>query len=467
MVLKEFSENVDDTTKIKTYSTSIEKYIENKTDVLIAEVPVETEIVATDECVLYNKNNKKIFGGYLLSAEIQNTIRKLKIGGYDSIFLNRIVNEYYDDVSIEDIIKDLIEKYTTLTYVSDFVSGFKLRKIFKDEYLVDVLKKLLFVIDGTYYIDLEKNFSIFVKLDKKNNYIINSDFDFRQGEWNIDFEKKATKVIVKGAKYSQKTTESFMEGNFKEIILSRVPTNLRVTVGGVEQKLKIKDQEEGVYTLIENEKKIIFDTEVSEVFCEYDYQSQIRVDYGVEGIEKEISKEYIIDRKEALEIAKKYLKIYSDGVSTASFLLSKSRKINDFIVGEEILVRDTNITPNINEYYLISSVKRDKDHNIIIMVGEDTNSLFVWQKETQERIKSLEKSGSLDEFLQKYMIVNDSIKISMNDKIKQIKTYSVPEKLLYLTDGDKDMALLTNIEINKSLLENKHYFEFENILYER
>ena len=359
-------------------------------------------VEAGDEIELYDINDEKIFGGYVEKKEKSLGVNRLIIYGYDSIFLNKIINEYYLDETPEDIIKNLIDSNTDLTYISTFVSTFKIKKIiFKDTKLIDALNRIFKVLNVTYYVDLNKNFDIFLRKDRINPYSIDTKKDRRLTDWRKDLDKKATKVIVIGQSYLQRTTES-ITGTGTEFNVLKIPTDLRVVVDGDEKTLNIEDTQQGDYSVDKKNRKIVFNEEVTNPIFEYSYETQIRVELGIEGRDVEISRNYIRDRKEAFELAKRYLDIYNDGIEFCSFSIN-STDINSFKPGELISVVDNNVSPEVDSVFIINKVSKEYGRFVTLEIGEYEDELFDWQKETQERIKNLEKKDTDSDFLQKYL----------------------------------------------------------------
>lgn len=394
------------------------------------------ELDTSDEIELYDNDLNKIFAGYFGDISKNNSINTIIINYYDSIFLDKLIQEYYDDYLIVDIIKDLIDKHTDFTFVSDFNTNFKLKNIIFDEVrLIDALNRLFTLLGCNYHLGFDKVFRLFLQKNEINEKYIDSTHDLRTTPWKKDKSKMAQYVIVRGKKIIQRTTEH-LQGTGRIFKTTYLPKSLTVLINGVEKKLNIEGQTAGDYNLDEENKEIKFLNEnVTDPVVSYTYENQIRAEFG-DNTKKcvKLYKSYISTNREAFELCKKYLRVYADGIDYTKFKMSVGH-INDFITGQLILIKDKNIEPNVYDYFQITKITYSSANELVLDVGQSPGSLYDWQKETQERIKNTEDNRSTFDFLKKFLLYSMNLKLSINTKLK-VFTTEYPKNHLILTNDD-------------------------------
>ena len=366
-----------------------------------------------DEVKYYDKDDNFIFGG-----EIQNVgdgigITGLEVADYSIKASQTKVNEVYTDETISALVTDLITTYTDWTITTIDIPIVTLpRFVFRDEWLSDALNKVLELVNGTYEIDKNKNIKFFVKSGAISTGVIDDSRDvLDRNTWSIDNDKRAEKVIVRGAIIDQRTTET-LSGTGTEFFTTRTPENVQIS-GLVQTTSTIN----GDYVVDKENKKITFNTSKTDPEVSYTYKSQIRVEAG-EGKVVELEKKYLETRSEARRLAREYLARFEDGAISSKWI-KQSSELDKFNVGE--LIQVNNPIKNRTGTYEINKVEYELPNKMIIHVGDAEDDLFDQEKETIERIKQLEKVNQNQDFITRDIFLTQSLTVNVTAEITKLQ----------------------------------------------
>lgn len=404
----------------------------------IDKLEIDTEpnhgAIEGDEIKLYDKNNNYLSGGILKSIKDTNYFKTLVVRDYSTELIETLVNNVYRNMSPEAIIEDIIDNETSLTFNSTVSSGIIIPKIvFNQEYAKDVIMKLLEYFKGSFRTDKNKNFYLEIKQQTTSTQALVNGVDINTSGWKVNTDRQVNKVIVIGALVFSNTTDQ-LSGTGTEFFLTYKPRDLRITVAGVEKIQTVEGQIAGDYTVDVEAKKITFNSSVTDPFAVYSYQTQIVVEVGDGLPQKKISRNYIETSNEAERIGEEYLAAFSDGVLVSTWK-PLNQNFEDFVPNNSLRVIDNLSLPNIDNFFVINKVVSNYPGFLEIEVGEREPDIFDWQKETQERIKELEKRDQNSDFVRKSVFIQQGLKITQNIIFDQYQQRQIPADAMYYDAG--------------------------------
>lgn len=381
-----------------------------------------------------------------------NTSKKIySITLFDPAYglLDGNVNEVFNSLSPEDLIQDIVESIG-LTFVNELpsASGITIPKVVYQDYKpIDAINPWLNVlqanwrVEGTNFILYKNGYNILsnVLIDAYSGWII-------PDGWKDDTTNQATKVIVKGANITQRTTET-LTGTNTVFYTSFQPENVEIV--GLTQTT---DTIVGDYIVDKENKMITFNTSKTDPVVTYSYNSQIRAEVGTGDIIKILNKTYIESRDDARKLGREYLKIYKDGASIGVWQINNFLDINikDFKRGHKINVYNV-MNQNRDGPYVITKIERNYPKNLKITVGEDVYNIFDWQKESKDRIQQLEQQTNNAEFVTQdvFQLGNVSVKLTAN----------VSSLYVVLDDGKVLFASDTSLASESDLISDENWTE--------
>jgi hypothetical protein len=437
---------VHDLDQTISWGAAIKKKDPRKPNVLKFSTLQSTTPQLNDEIKYYSLDNTQVFGGYLQKIIDNSGYQSVEVSDY-SVQLSQIkVNEVYESMSPEAIIEDIIDNYTDLTFSSSIVTGITITKIvFKDEWGIDAINKMLELFNGGYSVSILKVFSMFVSSTNTCTKDIQLGRDVLEGGWETDIQAKAEKVVVLGAIIDQRTSET-LTGTNTVFYTTYKPTNTQVS--GLQRTTEDID---GDYTVDEENKKITFDASQTDPVVSYTYQSQIRIELGT-GKTVTLEKKYIESKLEAIKLAMEYKNRFEDGSQSSKWLKIDS-DIDSYNVGDRIYVGDSK--NNKSGYYEIQSVTLELPKKMLIEVGEGEDDLFDWNKETMERVKQLEKNKTDSDFVTKFDYLKSGIAVTLTTTITKLQGVISDGRILWASDttlaNDGDLISDTGIDADYAI----------------
>lgn len=418
--------NILDGDQTLSWAAKIQKKDARKPNLLKFQILQSVVPQLNDEVKYYDLDNVQVFGGYIQNISDSTGVQNVAVGDYSIKLSQERFSAVYENMSPEAIIEDIITNHTELTYVSTVSTGITITKrVFKDEWIMDVLTKLLELFNGTYKVDLSKNFNMRLNAENTSTEDLIFNLDVLDGAWQTDITKKAEKVIVLGAVIDQRTTETLTGTAQTEFTTTFKPEN--VEINGFQQTT---EDITGDFTVNIQDKKITFNSVQTDPVISYTYKSQVRVELGT-GKTVILEKKYIESKTEARRLATEYHNRFVDG-SQSSKWIKNSSDINQFNVGDLIYVED-----EINDKtgnYEITKVTLELPKKLIIEIGEGESDLFDWQKETIERIKQLETTNSDAEFISLYDYISKTMNVNISVSFDKLQTVTDAGEILFASE---------------------------------
>lgn len=400
--------------KILSYNAKIEKKDPRKANILKFGTTANTNYETEDEVKFYDLNENYIFGGFIQKITLNNGLQILEVADYYVKSVQIKINEVYENELIEDIIEDLITTYTDWTITSNITTGITINKIvFRDTWLSEGFTRILDLVNGGIEVDKNKNVTISLNESTSTGQLLVYGTDTLDGGWILDLERKADRVIVKGATIDQRTTET-IPGTGTEFTTTYTPEN--VEIAGFQQTTSTID---GDYQVDLINKKIIFDTSQTDPTISYTYKSQVRVEIG-DPLAKavELEKKYLETRSEARRLSREYKAKFEDGGVSAKWIKTSS-DIETFNVGQTIDVIDEQ--NNKTGQYTINKVTLELPKKMIVEVGISEQELYDQNKETIERIKQLERVNQNQDFITRDDFLKANLTVKLTKTITELK----------------------------------------------
>ena len=365
-------------------------------------------------------------------ADSEKRIYKLMIYDYAYNLQEGNVNKTFDEQTAKARIQEVVEA-CNLNFVDNFSSPTSItlaKRTYSDLKPLSLVNNICEALGASWRVD-ENNFYLYRSggvsstdsIDENSGWI-------KTSGWTDDASEKATKVVIKGATITQSATETFA-GSQTQVTLLRKPVD--IFIDGLTQTTTNID---GDYTVTEN--VVDFDSSQTDPTVEYSYESQLRVEVGDEGITKVLSKKYITSIAEARRLGRNYLNVYGDGVSSSKWATADiSKDVDDFVVGSIIDVTNK-ISTDRDGQYIVASVKREYPKKITIAVGENTTSIYDWQKESKQRIEELEQQNSSSDFTTQDVF--KQIKLNFNYDLDFTHIFTVQDSGNILFASDTTLA---------------------------
>jgi len=444
------------------FSAKITKKDVRKPSILSFGIRQSTTPQLNDEVHYYDLDNTQVFGGYIQKVVDSNGIQAIEVGDYSIKLGQTKFSVIYTNMSPEAIIEDIITNYTELTYVSTVSTGITIEKIvFKDEWILDALVKLLEIFSGAYSVDLSKNFNMWLEFANTCTKSLNYGFDMLSEEgWTRDISVKAEKVIVLGAIVDQRTTET-LAGTNTVFYTSYKPENIQIT--GLQ---RTTPDIAGDYAVEEENKKITFVSSKTDPVVSYTYKSQVRVEVGT-GKTVLLEKKYIESKAQARQLAQRYRDRFFDGAQNSQWKKVDSN-ISLYNVGDSIYVEDAQ--NGATGYYVIKQVTLELPNRLTLDVGETEEDLYDWQKETIERLKQLEKKSTDGDYVTSYDYLRTDINVDVKIEFTKLLEVYDTGKVLFASDttlaSDGDLLSDTGIDDDYALayddagLPSTEYFDY-------
>ena len=377
-----------------------------------------TTFVLDDDVEFYNQTTTLKFKGKISKVSEANTIFTIEVKDLGNELTNERFSEVYRTLSPEAIIEDIITTQTNLTFSSTVSTGTTITKQ---------------VFNGTFSISKTGVFSLVKKQGTTNvNSINTNNSDILQGKWVTDANKKFTKVIVDGANINQQTVDTSNTGSFSIITLNQSPKDLKITNSAGTVLKQTTSNIVGDYEVDIQAKTVSFSPNQTDPVADYTYESQVKVEIG-SGSTLHLKKSYIETTNEALDLALSALTLFQDGIQTSKWLKSGSLDFEDYKVGDNVSVSDG--VNNISDDYQISEIVYEYPDRLYLSIGEDEDSLFNWQKETQQRIQELEQKDQNSEFITVFDFIRNKVQVQVSAKFAggEIRTY--PTDTFYLDEN--------------------------------
>lgn len=365
-----------------------------------------------------------IFAGKVEQPESEFPIYTTTISSYGEEFLERYVNEIFENESPEAIVEYIIDNYTNLTYASTFVTGVTIpRIVFGDKRVIEVLNSMKDLVDGVFYTNSDKEsfFERRAQVDSGLTLEVGVNV-INQPSWNYNEGSVFTKVIVKGDKQEFNNSESFTAtGGQTTFTIAYEPFgNINVTKNGTRLVPGVTTTEG--YSVKPENKEIILTTGATggdAIVISYTYKLPVKVEAEAEIVdaygnkiekEREITNKAIKTMQEARNFASTFLDLHSSPTKQTTMvqvgfnLLAVTGRLATIIDAEE----------GINEQLTILGRTYIHPDNISeITVGTVRELYFDWHKEVIERIRDISQENSNEEKLQLFYKFKENVNVNL------------------------------------------------------
>lgn len=404
----------------------------DKIDTLKVNIYSKTEFTLDETINFYDRNENLKFVGSVSKIENNLNFNTLEIKGLALELTTEIFSNVYRNSSPEAIIEDIITTQTDLTFNSTLSTGILIDKIvFRDEKLIDAIQKLMQLFKGRFSVSKTGVFTLTRNFDVKSSIRINSNDDVLSNKWKYDANKKYSKIVVQGANIDQRTVDDTNIGSFTQITLDAAPKDIKITNSAGTVLTQTTSTIDGDYEVDVQAQTIDFEVSQTDPIVEYTYESQIKVEIG-SGRTLKLQKTYIESQNEALNLALSALDLYEDGVQTSKWLKTDGSDHEDVNVGEKINVFDNQ--NNINTDFEVQKIEFEYPNKLFITVGEDEDSIFDWQKESQQRIRELEQKDQNSDFVTLFDFIRNRLNVSVETEIVALKERTYFADTFYLLE---------------------------------
>ena len=383
-----------------------------------------------DEIVLYRqRDDLKLWGGTMRNPKKGSNSWTLEVLGYANELNTTRIVKAYKDTAPEDIIADLINNHSSLSFQTTMTSNVTLKSYVANGYIRNAIDDMLEILGGQVRTDESKTLHLEESGAIDNGKTLEKGVNCHVEEMELDTSQLVNKVRVKGGKSLYRTDESFNpDGNTKEYDLQYAPVgNIRVTVDGIEQKGGIaQDISSGEDFYIDAEdSKMIFDTapigSSGEISYSYEVPVVVEAEANDSPLDEEVSKEvkrnHLKTFADAREFAREYLATYSKPLPRGKL---QKELDHDLSVNELVRVKDP--FNGVNQKLVIQGIKWEfPKGEMKIEVGADTYNVYDWQSRVQQRIKELEKQLSTEQRVTKYLQFPYELDVSLTKTIKVYK----------------------------------------------
>lgn len=391
-----------------------------------------SDISSIDVGMDYRLNNNGVYpfsGSIIETKTVGNMSTKLVVRSYSNQFLNIFVNEYYENVSPEYIVQDVITKYTDLTYTSSMISGITLKQFtIKNKLLVNVLDTLTTIMMAQITIDTDKNLSI-----EPRGYS-DTGLTFTLGEeiiniptWSKNTNNVINKITFIGDDQVFNHTDNFTgDGTTDTFTLTYKPKSIDVSVAGVLQKPEVSGSTvAGDYTVNTDLSQITFNSgsipvSGSAIVVNYTYGVPI-------NITTQASSSITPDEIRWKKITNKSIKTYADGRKYISQIFARygvpTYSSNNVSIDDwypELInnskAKFIDSKSGINEDLVISQIRfKYPVGSLFLVVGNEDKSYADYQKDAYDKIQEIQSNLNSAEIIQEYIGIVETISVSITN----------------------------------------------------
>lgn len=411
------------------------------------------EITVGSTADYYDQDNNLIINGLIKEAKeiakdinTEQRIYELTIYDYGYNLIDGNLNDVFRSLTPEEIIQDIIEE-NSLTFDNQLpaASGITIaKKVYKDLDPIEAVNDLCEMLGAAWRIN-QTTFTLFRRGDFLCTEEIDGTDKWATDGWSDDTDKQAKKIILKGAKILQRTSET-VTGTDTTFTLSRTPEDMQIS--GLVQTTETID---GDYSVDKEAKQVTFDVAQTDPTFEYSYYSQLRAEIGDGSPIKVIEKNYIEDIAEARKLGRKYISIYGDGIQSSDWTTSDiyTFDITNFNVGDMINVKNK-LSIARDGKYEITKIVRKYPQKIVISVGESSINIFDWQAESKGRLKQLTQIDQNDDYNQYDKFSTGDVKVTINSQLTKLLVVTNTGEILWASDttlaNDADLISDTGLD---------------------
>lgn len=437
-------------------NSNIDLNTDDEVDSVNFEVLSSYPVQIGDVLNYYDYRNTFIFSGLVRDIQNNTISKSITVYSYEILMSDRIVNDVFVSISPEALIQQLIETYTSLTYISTYSSGLTIEKyVSKNKTVRTVIRDILKRLPGiTYYVNKDREFDLFALGSVTSSEIFENGVNVNiNGGWSQDTSKQVTRLNLIGDKQTPFTQDSFTASASQTIFtLTEIPVgNIKVSVNGTEKVLQVDGQTSGDYTLDRENKTVTFISPLSggeSVVIDYSFELNISVEqdadieilntYGV--IESEVTRKFLNTMEDAREFAIEYLSNFSVPLLSSEPRKSDNINYDNLRPGDQIKVIDTINEvngSNIDDFYIIRKIKRNfgNETSLIVEVGDETNPPIKFFQESNYNLQQLYEQDNNSTFFQKSQQFINNVLIEFDIDITKIEKKVFDSDTFYLEEN--------------------------------
>lgn len=414
----------------KILNSTIVKQRGNSVDTVTMTVWPINPVSIGDELHYKNSNGDIIFKGLVDQIQIQGN-KILTVKDFSLILQNNLVNQIYLSQSPEAIIETIVTDLG-LTFSSTIVSGVTFdRYTAKDARAWDVIVELAETLKADFRVDETKTFILDIIGDTNSPEAINTTNAAIDGAWKEDSSELWNDVIVVGDRQFFEPEPVIFSGTgaAQDIILPEKPSVVKV-----ENPLstvldgQVTGSNSGDYTVDRDNRKIsgTFIAGASNGRITYNFSVPVKVRRrnaasisAYRTRQKRFEKTDFTSRAEATSFADFVITERSSPLLSSVWDFNDYSKFINFTPNELI-----NVTDSINgvaDNFVITKIQRNFPGKLKIFVGFDTDLIFDWQKEVQNRVKQLEVKDDNQDIITEDEQVEENLKITLTTEITKLR----------------------------------------------
>lgn len=395
------------------------KFTEKAVDGLTFDVAKDTSIAFGDEITVYEGATLRFTGNITNIAK--PNIWKVTVMGCGWVTNNKWKMKVYTSESPEDIIKDLIDNNTGLTYSSTASSGVTIGKYIANNYISVIIEEMRRLLRWQIRTEPDKKFYFEPEGNVDNGVTWTTGTDIKIPYWKNEPSKffNSVKVIGDFASYNKTETFNATAGQTDFVLAYKPIGSVKVTVAAVEKAGGAPGF--GDFDILSEDKTIALSTGATvgqAVVITYTYQIPIVItsknedsiaDTNLE-IYKQIDAPYIKSFEDGRRLAKELLANHSSIESSCvAFRRSIDTSIN---IGEYITVEDTQ--RNITKKLVVKKIKITYPAGVTeVEFGENQSDVFDWQVQVMKRIQELEKKTVDEQTLMDHTLLAHNVDVTL------------------------------------------------------
>lgn len=406
-------------TELVTFNIEIEQFTEKAVDGLKFKVAKDTSISFGDEITVYEGATLRFTGNITEIEKPNQWIVTVRGCGWETN--NKWKLKVYTSTSPEDIVKDLIDNDTGLTYASTATSGVTIGKYVANNYISKIIEEMRVLLGWQTRTEPDKNFHFEPEGHIDNGIIWTTGTHISIPLWKSDPTSFFNSVKIIGDFASYTKTETFnATASQTDFVLAYKPVgSVKVTVAAAEKAGGAPGF--GDFDILSEDKTIVLSTGANlndAVVVIYTYQIPIAVssknedsinDTNIE-VHEQIDAPYIKSFADARRLAKGLLAKHSIIESSCkAFRRSLDTSIS---TGEYITVVDTQ--RNITKKMVVKKIKYTYPEGVTeVEFGKNDSDVYDWQAKVMNRIQELELKTTDEQTLMEHTLLAHDVDVTL------------------------------------------------------
>ena len=338
----------------------------------------------------------------------------LKLLGPGFELMNIKVEQVFENISPEDLVKDVVDNFMeNLVFASTEVSNVIIDKYIANDYGAEVVKDMIDLLQWQFRVDENNNVFFEPRGNINNGLTFTNGDNFTVDGFEEDDHQLFNSVKVKGGFQSFNTIETLnVPGGSTEYILTNKPQGSMKIIDNA------NEVDPSTYTVDSDLKRVTFDVARTNVTFQYSFDRPVVVvnqnDQSIAD-NGEIFQEINAPWLDSFSSARRYSQNLLD---TFSVPLVKSKgtepQLNfDSIIGEQVQIVDP--VRDRQESLVITRKTLDAANDkTIYNFGTREFIFFDWQRNVQERIKTIERQFLNEDDITFTRLFKHTLKITMD-----------------------------------------------------